>query len=292
MTAAEIIILVVKLSIIGLVFAIGLRSRPEDILSLLRQPGLLARSFLSMNVVMLLFAVAVTRYFDLRTELAVALIALSLSPVPPLLPRKVAKAEGDASFAIGLLAVFAVLSIAWIPFAVDGVGKYFGRPLGVSPAAIAWVAATLIIAPLVAGIALRRFAADFAKRIEHPIALVAGVVLLLGALLIVINAAPAMWGQVGDGTILVIVAFILVGLLTGHLLGGPDPEERTDLALATASRHPGLALATAQLAFPSAHAVTALVAIYLLVNVVIGLPYIKWRAKRSAAASVEPSVTP
>jgi BASS family bile acid:Na+ symporter len=104
------------------------------------------------------------------------------------------------------------------------------------------------------------------------------VVLLLGALLIVVSAAPTMWQQIGDGTILVLVAFILVGLLAGHALGGPDPEERTDLALATASRHPGIALATAQIAVPSAQAVTALVAIYLLVNVVIGLPYIKWRA--------------
>jgi BASS family bile acid:Na+ symporter len=246
---------------------------------------LLARAFLSLNVVMLLFVIAAIKLLDLRTDLAVALIALSLSPVPPLLPRKVAKAEGDENFAIGLLAVFAVLSIVWIPLAVNGVGIVFGRQLDVSPRAIAWIVATLVVVPLVAGIALRRLAPEFAKRIEHTVALAAGVVLLLGALLIVASAARTMLGQIGDGTILVLVAFIVVGLLVGHLLGGPDPEERTDLALATASRHPGLALATAQMAFPSAQAVTALVAIYLLVNVVIGLPYIKWRAGRSAPAA-------
>jgi len=283
MTTAEIVILIVKLSIVGLVFAIGLRSTPDDILSLLRRPGLLARAFLSLNVVMLLFAIAAIKLLDLRTDLGVALIALSLSPVPPLLPRKVAKAEGDENFAIGLLAVFAVLSIAWIPLAVHGVGIVFGRQLDVSPRAIAWIVATLVVVPLMAGIALRRLAPAFARRIEHKVALIAGIVLLLGALLIVASAARTMLGQIGDGTMLVLVAFIVIGLLVGHLLGGPDPEERTDLALATASRHPGLALATAQMAFPSAQAVTALVAIYLLVNVLIGLPYIKWRARASAA---------
>jgi BASS family bile acid:Na+ symporter len=81
----------------------------------------------------------------------------------------------------------------------------------------------------------------------------------------------------------VLAAFVVVGLAAGHLLGGPHPRERTDLALAAASRHPGIALATAQTAFPNAHGVTALVAIYLIVNIVIGLPYVKWRAHRIAA---------
>jgi BASS family bile acid:Na+ symporter len=78
---------------------------------------------------------------------------------------------------------------------------------------------------------------------------------------------------------------VIVGLAAGHLLGGPDPRERTDLALAAASRHPGIALATAQIAFPHVTEVTALVALYLIVGGVIALPYSKWRAKRSVEAA-------
>jgi len=283
MTAAEIVMLVVKISIILLVLSIGLRSKPEDILSLIRQPGLLARAFLSMNIIMPLFAIAAIKLFHLRIELAVALLALSVSPVPPLLPRRAEEAKGEYSFVIGLLAVFAVLSILWIPLAAHFVGILFGRGESVSPGRIALVAAMLVIAPLLAGIALRRLAADFAKRIEHAVGLVAVVGLVLAGVLIVVKTAPAMLGQIGDGTILVLAAFVVVGLLAGHLLGGPVPQERTDLALATASRHPGIALATAQLAFPDMHAVSALVGMYLIVGLVIGLPYIKWRARRMAA---------
>jgi hypothetical protein len=49
-----------------------------------------------------------------------------------------------------------------------------------------------------------------------------------------------MWTLVGNGAVLPIIAFVLVGLVIGHLLGGPTPENRTALAFSTASRHPGL----------------------------------------------------
>jgi BASS family bile acid:Na+ symporter len=287
MTTAAIVLLAVKASIAGLVFALGLRSRPEDILSLVERPGLLARSFVAMNLVVPLFAIAAVKLLALRVDLAVTLIALSLSPVPPLLPRKVSKAGGDRSFVVGLLVVFAVLSIAWIPLGVYGVGSIFGRQLDVSPSAIAWIVATLILAPLLLGLALRRYAGDFARRIEPAVALVAGAVLALVAVLIVASTASAMREQIGDGTIALLAAFVVVGLAAGHLLGGPDPHERTDLALAAASRHPGIALATAQMIAPDAPAVTALVAIYLIVNVVIGLPYVRWRVRRTAARTAQ-----
>src|SRR5678809_1088011 len=98
MTMAAIIILVAKLSIVGIVFALGLRSKPEDITTLLARPGVLVRAFVAINLVVPAFAILAVKLLPLRTEVAVALIALSLSPVPPLLPRKTANADGDRDF--------------------------------------------------------------------------------------------------------------------------------------------------------------------------------------------------
>jgi BASS family bile acid:Na+ symporter len=285
MTAAEIIILVVKASIVGLVFALGMRSKPEDITELLARPWMLARAFIAINLVMPLFAIAVVKLLPLRIEVEVALIALSLSPVPPLLPRKAAGADGDRSFAVGLLVVFAVLSVAWVPLALHTIGYIFDRPIGMSPAGIAWIVATLILIPLALGIAVRRFASDFAKRIEPIVSIAALGLLGVTGLLILANSAKAMLAQVGDGTIALMAAFVVVGLAAGHLLGGPSPRERTDLALAAASRHPGITLATAGAVFPDTQAITSLVAIYLIVGGVIALPYIKWRAKRAKGSA-------
>ena len=285
MTTAEIVILAAKLSIVGMVFALGLRSKPEDIADLLGRPGLLFRSFVAINLVMPAFAIAACSLLPLRLEVEVVLIALSLSPVPPLLPGKVSSARGDRSFAIALLVIFAVLAVVWVPLAVHLVGEIYGRPVGVDPRRIAWIVATLVLVPLALGMLLRRVAADFARRIEHVVSLLSTGVLVVVALLIIASTARAMLGQIGDGVLVLMAAFVLVGLAAGHLLGGPVPRERTDLALATASRHPGITLAVAQMTFPEGHAATALVAIYLIVAVVIGLPYIKWRARQASATA-------
>jgi len=287
MTAAEIVLLAAKLSIAGMVFGLGLRSKPDDLVVLLERPWLLVRALIAMNLVMPLFAVTAVALLDMRLDLAVALIALSLSPVPPLLPGKASRARGDRSVAVGLLVAFAVFAIVWVPLAVHAIGALFGYQVGVSPAAIARIVATLVVAPLLLGIVLRRYAGEFARRIEPAVSKISVLVLLLAAVLIVASAAPAMLAQVGDGSVLLLAAFVVVGLAAGHWLGGPDPRERTDLALAAASRHPGIALATAQMAFPDARAVMPLVALYLIVNVLIGLPYVRWRARRIAARAGE-----
>ncbi len=281
MTTAEIIILAAKASIAAMVFALGLQSKPEDLSLLIRRPGLLARSFLAINVIVPLFAIAAVKLLALRLDVAVTLIALSLSPVPPLLPGKASRARGERSFAIALLVVFAVLAIVWVPIGVHIVGLIFDRPAGADPRAIGWIVATLVVGPLLLGMALRRWAADFAARIEHAVSVLSMLVLGIVGVLIIASTAKPMVAQTGDGTLVLMVVFVLVGLAAGHLLGGPVPQERTDLALAAASRHPGITLAVAHALFPAGQAAMALVALYLIVNIVIGLPYVKWRAKRA-----------
>jgi BASS family bile acid:Na+ symporter len=80
---------------------------------------------------------------------------------------------------------------------------------------------------------------------------------------------------------LAIAAFILAGIGVGHALGGPDEDDRTVLALSTASRHPGVALAIAGAVLPGQRAVTAVILLSLLVGAIVTGPYVKWR-KRAA----------
>ena len=63
-------------------------------------------------------------------------------------------------------------------------------------------------------------------------------------------------------------------------LGGPVPENRTSLAIATSSRHPGVALLLARANFPAEKLVVAAVLLYLLVNAVLAIPYLLWIKRR------------
>ena len=92
MNLATLIPLALKASIILVIFILGLNVRPQDAAYLFRRPGKLMRSLLSMNVVMPLFAAGVVAAFELHPAVELALIALAVSPIPPLLPRKSLKA--------------------------------------------------------------------------------------------------------------------------------------------------------------------------------------------------------
>lgn len=119
------ILFALKASIVLSVFAIDLDSRPNDTISFLRRPVQLGRSLLAMDVIMPVLAAAIVWAFDLHEAVEVSLVALAVSPVPPLLPKKQIKAHGEPSYAIGLLVVAAAIAVVFIPFAIELLGQFF-----------------------------------------------------------------------------------------------------------------------------------------------------------------------
>jgi BASS family bile acid:Na+ symporter len=280
MNTAALITLALKLSVFLNVFALGLNARGRDATWLFRNPGRLAQALSSMFVVMPLFAAALASVFDLHPAVKIALIALAVAPIPPLLPKKALKAGGESSYVIGLLVAAALLSIVFTPIAVDLFGKAFGTPARISPFAIARLVLLTVIIPLGAGMLVRRLAPAFAERAAKPIALAATALLIISVIPILFTAWPAIESLSGNGTVFAIAAFVVVGLAAGHLLGGPDPEDRTVQALSTASRHPGIALAIASANFPEQKLTPAAILLYLIVSAIISMPYLDWRKRR------------
>jgi bile acid:Na+ symporter, BASS family len=281
MTPQTVVVLVLKISIILTVFGFGLRASLEDISCLVRKPRLLFFSLVAMFFIMPLFAILLTSLFSFTPAVSIALIALAISPVPPLLPRRITKSAGPSPYGLGLMVTAASLSIVFIPLATFLIGKYFNRPFAIGPGAVAKMIFPSVLIPLAAGMVLHRFLPAFSQRIAHPLALVATGLLVLGALFVLVFALPAIWLLVGNGTILAFAAFIVVGLVTGHLLGGLEPDERVPLALCTACRHPALAIAIARANIPSEHHVLSAVLLYVLLNGVLTLPYVQWQRKKA-----------
>lgn len=280
MSLATLILLALKASIFLNVFALGLSASLRGAMCLFRRPGRLARAILSMFVVMPLFAALIAFAFDLHPAVKIALIALAVSPIPPLLPKKEMKAGGGAAHAIGLLVAAALLSILFTPLAVDLLGKAFGTPARMPPAAIARIVLVTVIVPLGAGMLIRRAASAFAERGSSLITLLATVLLIASVIPILFTAWPAIKSLIGNGTLITIVAFVLVGLAAGHLLGGPAPEDRTVQALSTAFRHPGVAMAIAGANFPDQKLTPAATLLYLIVSAIVSIPYVTWRKRR------------
>jgi BASS family bile acid:Na+ symporter len=279
MTAQTLILLALKASIVLSVFAIGLVSRVDDTLFLLRRPGLLLRSVVAINVVMPLVAAAMAWRFNLPQAVEVALVALAVSPVPPLLPRKQIKARGESSYAIGLLVMAALIAILFVPVAVELVGLAFQLPVHMTPWPIAKLVFATVLAPLLVGILVRRLAPGLAARFATPVERIANIVLVLCCLAVLMTAWPAIVAFVGTGALWAIAAFVGVGLAVGHGLGGTDPHDRTVLALAAATRHPGVALAIASANFPGDKAILPAFLLYLIFGAILAIPYVMWRRR-------------
>ena len=107
---------------------------------------------------------------------------------------------------------------------------------------------------------------------------IAGAILGIVAVILIWGLWPQVRAFIGNGLILLIAALVVVGLIVGHLLGGPIEGDRTALAMATASRHPAVALAVATsgvAAQPKPE--LAIILLYLVVATVVSIPYQKWR---------------
>lgn len=287
-----IILLVLKASIMLSVFAIGLKASFRDVTYMFRWPGQLARAFLSMAVIMPLFALVLILKFDLHPAVQIALLTISVSPIPPIFPNKALKTGSRENYVIGLLVASAAFSVIVIPLAMELFERIVDTPLRMPASTVAVTVATTIFLPLLIGISVKTLTPKLADRLVRPIALIALVLLILSALPVIGGATRPMLSLVGDGTLLSITAFSVVGFVVGHLLGGPAQENRPTLALASASRHPAVALAIAHVNFPNQRLAMPAVFLYLMVCGILSAVYLAWvkRHTEHDAAEAEHAV--
>jgi bile acid:Na+ symporter, BASS family len=279
MTMTSIILLTLKLSIMLNVVAVGLLSTHQDALYLFTRPRQLLRSMLAMNVVMPVVAASLAAGFDLIPAVKLALVGLAVSPVPPLFPRKAIKAAGESAYPVGLLVAASLLAIVFVPFAIDVLANVFGHSVHVPVTTVVKVVSMAVLAPLAAGIVLRRWMPEFSRRIARPVSLISVGLLLAAFVPVLFTTGQAMWSLLGKGTLAAFAAFIVAGLVAGHLLGGPAYRDRPVLALATAMRHPGMAIAIATATFPQQKLATPAVLLYLLVGFLLTALYVTWRTR-------------
>jgi BASS family bile acid:Na+ symporter len=286
MTIRDIVILVLQISVFCTVFGFGIRTTPAHAVDVLRRPAVLLRGIAGMFILMPALAILLARLFEFRQTVEIALIAISISPVPPLLPQRYGKAGGAAHFALGLMAILSVLAIVIVPLAVKVVELFFARTLSIGPLAVARIVVVSALLPLGAGMLVAAKApVTLVEILKKLTALVTLIFLPLAAVLLLVIAAPAIGTLIGEGTIVAIVMFTLAGLAVGHLMGRGDPDQSTALAVSTACRHPAVALSVASANFPD-QPFGAAILLYMVVSASVALPYIVWRRTlRSAPAA-------
>ena len=273
---ADLIKVGILLSVFLTVLGMGLAATWADVTYLLRKPGLLARSFLSMFVVMPIICVCVALYFNLPPAIKVALVALAISPVPPFVPKKELMSHGHEGYAFSLLSLAGMFSIVFVPVVTSLFARWFNHPAAISPAKVAQVVGMTILIPLLVGIALRAWKPAPALKAARLAGLIGLVLLVVCTVPLLIRLWPLIASFIGNGTVLILAGIALVGTAVGHFLGGPDAGDRKVLAIATSARHPGVAITIATSAYPDGKLALGAVLLYVLVVSLATLPYVLW----------------
>ena len=275
-------------AVIASVLALGLNASAADILYLWHRPGLLLRSFLAMYVVMPLIAVLLVLLLTSQPGRHLGLVLVAISAGAPLLPKTMLKLGCNPPYVYSLLVCTSLAAVLTIPCSLAVLSPILPENVRESALSVAVVVARTFLVPLAVGMLLRRLAPRTVDRIRGPALLAAGLVLVTVLLsLLVLNFFAVL--AVDLPSVGAIAILTVAGLAVGHLLGGPEPGNRTCLALASSSRHLGLAAVIALTNFPEARPLP-IVLVFMVVSVVATILYAHWRKKQLAARAAERQV--
>lgn len=280
--------LLIKLSLAGLVLAVGMHAAPGDLLYVMRRPRLLAPATLAVVILPPIMAGLLVWALPLEPVVKAGIMLMAISPVPPLVPGKEIAIGGRRSYAYGLYVAMALLTIVSVPALLAVITPLFGRQDFISVGAIARSVAIGVLAPLALGVVIRQVAPPFAAKTWS-------LIYKLSMLMILVAVVPVIaknWGQIadliGNGAVLAMAAVSAISLAIGHLLGGPDIGDRAALAIAASVRHPGISMSIVATSIHDAR-VAAAVLLFMLVGLIVSIPYAAWIKRRRLVSARAPS---
>lgn len=269
-TAVVVVIFIIK-------FSIGLHIDLNEYRSLFR--GSLMQIVKALAIVILaapFVAWLIAYVLSPSTGALVTIIMLSATPGAPLSILKINKAGGKPEMAVAIQMLAVLISVLTVPLVLHFFHNYMKADIDPEWTSLMRRILLYVIAPFVLGLVLNILLPSV-KTAKRIVARIAQIMLGVMALLLIIkfyklifNAAPQ--------DILIFSVFIILTLLIGHLLGGPDKKDRTTIALLSSSPHIGLTIFIAITLF-NLETIMAYLLPYLVINLLIGMLYIQWRKR-------------
>jgi BASS family bile acid:Na+ symporter len=267
--------LLIQISLVLIVVAVGLQSRWSDVLYARKRPDLLWRGFVAVNVIVPATATVLCLLIPLPWLNKVAICLMAVSPLAPFTPGKMMKAGADTAFVNGLYVVLMLAAVIIVPVTIMLLDTISPQPVTVPEFKLVLFILRSVFLPLAIGLTIARFWPEFATK-AAPIARKTGFAILIPlAILFIFTKFHALISLIGDGTVVTISAVVAAGILGGHFLGGKSPGHRAAMAQAAATRHPGIAAIIARRNFDDPQVLMAIV-LFVLISVILCMIYARW----------------
>jgi BASS family bile acid:Na+ symporter len=274
----------IQISLMLVVVSVGMQASWTDLVAVIRRPALLGRAFLAVNVVVPAVALVMVLILPMAPIIKVGIFIMAVSPLAPFVPGKMMKAGAETPYAIGLYIALISLAVIIVPATLGLVSWTFGKELAAPIGPIAKLVLTSVFVPLLVGLSMAAFAPEFSRRFAHFVHIIAMLALLPVVVLVLYASTGQVIALIGNGTVLATFVTVAAGLAVGHWLGGPEPANRMALALAAATRHPGIAGLIVHANYQDKRAMMAVV-LFLLNSVVVSGLYVAWMSRRHRGVS-------
>jgi BASS family bile acid:Na+ symporter len=253
--------------VLSSMLGMGLGLRVNEILAPLRTWRLVTLSLAANFIVMPFAALALARVLGLDESMAIGLLLLGTAGGAPFLPKLAEISRGNLAFAVGLMVMLMVITVAYLPLVLPRLLP----GVSVNPAQIAKSLVLLMLLPLGCALAVNANRPDIAAKVKPLLdkASNLGLIALIG-LLTALNARSVL-AVFGTGGILAGVVFLAIGYGVGWMLGGRARETRTVLGLGTAQRNIAAALVVANQSFDDPN-VVVMVVVVAIVGLVTLMP--------------------
>lgn len=281
--AKQLVGLLVQASMFLLIMSVAMQSPWREVVKVLQHPTFLWRALIAVNVVVPVAAVLVTLAFGLPREIGAGLILMAVSPLAPLVPGKADKTGVGPAGVLAVYLLLMTLAIPIVPITMALIDRVFDVEAVAPPAVIAKVAIVSGLLPIILGLAATALAPKLAARAAPIMKLIAVIILGLFVLLLLWVQGRTYLEMIGGGTIIAFALTSTAAVLGGHFLAA-NPANRGALAVAAATRHPGMAFAIAHASGIGKPAGAAIL-LYLIVSVIVVAVYLAWLRKQPAAAA-------
>ena len=249
--------------VISSMLAMGLSLTTKQIVTPLKNVKLVLLALFANFVVVPILGIALTKVFQLETDLATGLILVSVVAGAPILPKMAQVAKGDAAFSVGLMVLLLIGTIIYAPIVLPLILS----SVSVSAWAIAKPLIFMMLIPLMIGLFVKARYPQTAENLEPTFHQASSFSLILMIVLMLVVNWSSLVGAFGTKSFIAAIIFIAVAFPVAYFMGGSNSGTRSVMGLGTAQRNLEAAMAIAGINFASQPNVLVMI----IVVAVIGL---------------------
>jgi len=258
-----------------------------QIIEPLRNVRLVVLGLVANFILMPLGAFVLAWMLRLDEQFGIGLLVLGCAAGAPFLPKLAQLAKGNLPFAVGMMVLLMVITVAYLPIVLP----LLLEGVTVNPLQIAQSLVLLMLLPLGVGLFLKaRFEAT-AARVKPWLDWLSNISLILLIGLISAANIDKVIQVFGTRGILAGLLFIAFGFCVGWLLGGPSNDTKNVLALGTAQRNIAAALVVASQSFTDPK-VVVMVIVVAIVGLVTIMPLARALGRRGSYRDTSATGTP